>query len=113
LIDFDAVDNNEFKVINQYTIIENNSNKLPDVILFVNGLPLVVMELKNAVDDNATMRSAFKQVQTYKANIPSLFMYNPAVLTPQFRFILPPQSGVLTPHKSGYLEVGIRNPDPL
>src|SRR5690554_3691829 len=76
LIDFDEVDNNEFKVINQYTIIENNSNKRPDVILFVNGLPLVVMELKNAVDENATIRSAYKQIQTYKATIPSLFTYN-------------------------------------
>jgi type I restriction enzyme R subunit len=80
LIDFDEVDNNEFKVINQYTIIENNSNKRPDVILFVNGLPLVVMELKNAVDENATMRSAFKQVQTYKATIPSLFTYNSIIV---------------------------------
>lgn len=56
LIDFDEVDNNEFNVINQYTIIENNNNKRPDVILFINGLPLVVIELKNAVDENATIK---------------------------------------------------------
>ncbi|WP_271424772.1 type I restriction endonuclease subunit R [Aequorivita sinensis] len=76
LVDFDEVDNNEFNVINQYTIIENNNNKRPDVILFINGFPLVVIELKNAVDENATIKSAFNQIQTYKATIPSLFTYN-------------------------------------
>lgn len=76
LIDFEELNNNEFNVINQFTVVENNYNKRPDVILFVNGLPLVVMELKNAVDENATMRSAYKQIQTYKATIPSLFTFN-------------------------------------
>ena len=52
--------------MNQLTIIENNVNKRPDVILYVNGLPLVVIELKNAVDENATIQSAFNQLQTYK-----------------------------------------------
>ena len=76
LVDFDTVNNNEFNVVNQFTVIENNNNKRPDVILFINGLPLVVIELKNAVDENATIRSAYKQIQTYKATIPSLFTYN-------------------------------------
>ncbi|RCW92416.1 type I restriction endonuclease subunit R [Winogradskyella arenosi] len=76
LVDFDTVNNNEFNVINQFTVIEDNNNKRPDVILFINGLPLVVVELKNAVDENATIRSAYKQIQTYKATIPSLFTYN-------------------------------------
>ena len=76
LVDFENVDNNEFKVVNQFTVIENNNNKRPDVILFINGLPLAVIELKNAVDENATIRSAYKQIQTYKATIPSLFTYN-------------------------------------
>jgi type I restriction enzyme R subunit len=76
LVDFDTVNNNEFNVVNQFTVIENNNNKRPDVILFVNGLPLVVVELKNAVDENATIKSAYKQIQTYKATIPSLFTYN-------------------------------------
>lgn len=76
LIDFDKVENNEFLVTNQYTIIEENNTKRPDVLLFINGLPLVVIELKNATDENATIRSAFKQIQTYKATIPSLFAYN-------------------------------------
>lgn len=76
LIDFKNADNNEFHVVNQFTIIENDNNKRPDVILFINGLPLVVIELKNPVDENATVNSAFKQLQTYKQTIPSLFTYN-------------------------------------
>jgi len=61
LIDFKNPDNNDFLVANQFTVIENNVNKRPDVILFVNGLPLVVIELKNPADENATIRSAFRQ----------------------------------------------------
>ena len=76
LVDFNHPDNNEFLVVNQFTIIENQVNKRPDVILFINGLPLVVMELKNAADENATVTSAYKQFQTYKETIPSLFTYN-------------------------------------
>ncbi|MEQ9167451.1 MAG: type I restriction endonuclease subunit R [Fulvivirga sp.] len=76
LIDFGNPQNNEFLAINQFTIIEGNQNKRPDLILFVNGLPLVVIELKNAVDENATIKSAYNQLQTYKHAIPSLFTYN-------------------------------------
>ena len=76
LIDFDDISNNDFVVANQFTIIENGVNKRPDLILFVNGLPLVVIELKNPVDENATIGSAYKQIQTYKSTIPSLFTYN-------------------------------------
>ena len=76
LIDFKNPENNDFLVANQFTVIENNVNKRPDVILFVNGLPLVVIELKNPADENATVRSAFKQLQTYKQAIPVLFTYN-------------------------------------
>jgi len=76
LIDFKNPHNNEFVVANQFTIIENGNNKRPDVILFVNGIPLVVIELKNAADENTTINSAFKQVETYKTIIPSLFTYN-------------------------------------
>ena len=76
LIDFKNPENNDFLVANQFTVIENNINKRPDVILFVNGLPLVVVELKNPADENATIRSAFKQLQTYKQAIPGLFTYN-------------------------------------
>lgn len=76
LIDFKNPLNNDFVVANQFTIIENGNNKRPDVILFVNGIPLVVIELKNAADEKTTIHSAFKQVETYKAIIPSLFTYN-------------------------------------
>lgn len=76
LVDFESPANNEFLAINQFTVIEGNQNKRPDIILFVNGLPLVVIELKNAVDENATIKSAYNQIQTYKQAIPSLFTYN-------------------------------------
>ncbi|HRK82484.1 MAG TPA: type I restriction endonuclease subunit R [Saprospiraceae bacterium] len=83
LIDFKNPYNNDFVVANQFTIIESGNTlpagkhgKRPDIILFVNGIPLVVMELKNAADENTTVHSAFKQIETYKAIIPSLFTYN-------------------------------------
>lgn len=76
LIDFNDPWNNEFTVVNQFTIIENGHNRRPDVVLFVNGLPLVVFELKNAADENATLQSAFRQIETYKQQIPSIFTYN-------------------------------------
>ena len=80
LIDFKNPDNNDFLVANQFTVIENGVNKRPDIILFVNGLPLVVIELKNPADENATVISAFRQFQTYKQAIPSLFTYNGFVI---------------------------------
>ena len=76
LIDFNNPENNDFVVSNQFTVIEEGVNKRPDVILFINGLPLVVIELKNPADENATVKSAFKQLQTYKYAIPGLFTYN-------------------------------------
>ena len=80
LIDFDNPLNNDFLVANQFTVVENGVNKRPDIILFVNGIPLVVIELKNPVDENATIRTAFNQVQTYIQAIPSLFTYNGFVI---------------------------------
>jgi len=76
LIDFKNPENNDFLVTNQFTVIENGINKRPDIILFVNGLPLVIIELKNPADENATVRSAYRQLQTYKQVISSLFTYN-------------------------------------
>ncbi len=76
LVDFDNPSHNEFLVVNQFTIIENGVNKRPDIILFVNGLPLVVVELKNAVNEKTTVGAAFRQIETYKAMIPSLFTFN-------------------------------------
>lgn len=76
LVDFIHPENNEFLVINQFTVIENNVNKRPDLVLFVNGMPLVVIELKNPTDENTTLKSAFKQLETYKQAISGLFTYN-------------------------------------
>jgi type I restriction enzyme, R subunit len=82
LVDFKNPENNDFTAINQFTVIESSPsgdrgiNKRPDIILFVNGIPLVVIELKNPADEKATIGSAFRQIQTYKEAIPSLFKYN-------------------------------------
>lgn len=76
LVDFAAPDKNDFIALNQYTVIENNINKRPDIVLFINGLPLVIIELKNPADENATVYSAFRQIQTYKQAISKLFTYN-------------------------------------
>jgi type I restriction enzyme R subunit len=69
-------ENNEFLAVNQFTVIENNNNRRPDVVLFVNGIPLVVIELKNPADENATIDTARNQLETYKVQIPSLLAYN-------------------------------------
>ena len=76
VIDFAHPEANDFVAINQFTVSENKHTRRPDVVLFVNGLPLVVIELKNAADEGATIWSAFNQLQTYKAEIPSLFQTN-------------------------------------
>jgi len=76
LVDFQNPEHNVFFAINQFTVSEHNQNKRPDVILFVNGLPLVVIELKNPADEHASIRKAYDQIQTYKIVIPSLFFYN-------------------------------------
>jgi len=76
LIDWKNPENNEFLAVNQFTVKEDNHNRRPDIILFINGLPLVVIELKNAVDEKANLRAAYNQLQTYKNQIPSLFTYN-------------------------------------
>lgn len=75
IIDFDHPEHNDFLVVNQFTIIENE-NRRPDVLIFVNGLPLVVIELKSATDENVGIEQAYNQIQTYKQDIPSLFYYN-------------------------------------
>ncbi|MFR2886616.1 MAG: type I restriction endonuclease subunit R [Clostridium butyricum] len=75
VIDFEKFDKNEFLVVNQFTIIENEERR-PDLLIFINGLPLVVVELKSATDENVGIDSAYNQIQTYKHNIPSLFNYN-------------------------------------
>jgi type I restriction enzyme R subunit len=76
LIDFTNPENNDWLVVNQFTVIEDKKERRPDVVVFINGLPLAVIELKNPTAENATIKSAFNQLQTYKNDIPSLFPYN-------------------------------------
>ena len=76
LLDFNDARNNDFVAVNQLTIIENHNKKRPDVIIYVNGLPLVVIEIKNATDENTTAKNGYDQLQTYKQAIPTLFNYN-------------------------------------
>ena len=80
LIDFDDPDANDWLAVNQYIVIENKANRRPDVVIFVNGLPLGVIELKNPGDENATLDGAFNQLQTYKSQITSLFRTNAALV---------------------------------
>jgi type I restriction enzyme R subunit len=76
VIDFDHPERNDWVAADQFTIIEGQHTRRPDVLIFLNGLPVALMELKNAADENATIWTAFKQIQTYKAQIGSLFTYN-------------------------------------
>ena len=80
LVDFEDLDNNDWLAVSQFTVVENHINRRPDVVIFVNGLPLAVIELKNAADEKATIWSAFKQLQTYKNEITPLFVYNEALI---------------------------------
>ena len=81
LIDFSDVESNDWLAVNQFTVIEDDHNRRPDVVLFVNGLPLAVIELKNPGDENATFEGAFNQLQTYKDEITSLFRTNATLVT--------------------------------
>ena len=76
VIDFDNPENNDWLVVNQFTIHGQKQNRRPDVLVFLNGLPLSVIELKNAADENADIWAAYNQLQTYKNDIPDLFNYN-------------------------------------
>ncbi|MDO5722428.1 MAG: type I restriction endonuclease subunit R, partial [Actinomycetaceae bacterium] len=76
LIDFDNPQNNDWLALNQFTIIENGHNRRPDVLMFLNGLPVGLIELKNPANEHATMRRAWNQIQTYRRQIPSVFTSN-------------------------------------
>lgn len=81
LFDLENPSNNNFLAVNQLTVIEGNNNKRPDVVVFVNGLPLVVIELKSSTDEAVGISEAFHQLQTYKSTVPSLFQYNAFLVT--------------------------------
>ena len=80
VLDFEEPNSNDWLAVNQFTVVENRHERRPDIVLFVNGLPLAVIELKNPADENATISAAFKQLQTYKADNPSLFAFNAALI---------------------------------
>ena len=80
ILDFDNPENNNWLAVNQFTVAENRSTGRPDIVLFVNGLPLAVIELKNPADERATIWTAYRQIQNYKEEIPSLFVYNEALV---------------------------------
>ncbi|HWL64261.1 MAG TPA: type I restriction endonuclease subunit R [Steroidobacteraceae bacterium] len=80
LIDFGDVQANDWYAVNQFTVIEGHHNRRPDIVVFLNGLPLVLIELKNAADEDADIWAAYRQLQTYKVEIPSLLHYNAALV---------------------------------
>ncbi len=80
LVDFDNVSNNQFLVVNQFTIKGTKGNRRPDVLVFINGLPLAVLELKNPADSHADIWQAYQQLQTYKDEISDLFTFNEALV---------------------------------
>ncbi len=80
LVDFADPEANDWLAVNQFTVIEGQHNRRPDIVVFVNGLPLSLIELKNAADEDATIWSAYAQLQTYKVEIPGLLAYNAALV---------------------------------
>ena len=80
ILDFDNPSNNDFLAVNQFTVTENRNTRRPDIVLFINGLPLGVIELKNPVDEDATIWTAWQQLQTYTAELPTLFSMNEALM---------------------------------
>ena len=80
IIDFESPANNDWLAVNQFSVKENQHTRRPDVVLFVNGLPLGVIELKNPADEDATIHTAWNQLQTYKAELPTLFAMNAALV---------------------------------
>ena len=80
VIDFDDFSNNDWLAVNQFVVTEDRYSRRPDVVLFVNGLPLGIIELKNPMDEDATLNSAWRQLQTYKSELSTLFSMNEALV---------------------------------
>jgi len=100
IVDFDNPDNNDWLAVNQFTVLEGQITRRPDVVIFVNGLPLAVIELKNPADENATIWTAFNQLQTYKSQISSLFTFNEALVVSDG---LQARVGTLTANKEWFM----------
>jgi type I restriction enzyme R subunit len=101
LFDFENPENNEFLAINQFTVIEQQINRRPDIVIFVNGLPLSVIELKNPADENTDIWSAYNQFETYKFQIPSLFQFNEILIISDG---LEARAGTITSGKEWFLQ---------
>ncbi len=80
VLDYEYPINNDWLAVNQFTVVDGEHERRPDIVLFVNGLPLAVIELKNPADEKATVWTAWNQIQTYKTELPSLFAFNAAVI---------------------------------
>ena len=80
VLEFEDLDNNDWLAVNQFTVVENKHERRPDIVLFVNGLPLGVIELKNPTDEDATIWTAWCQLQTYKVELPALFTMNTVLM---------------------------------
>jgi type I restriction enzyme, R subunit len=100
LIDFKNPTNNQFLAVNQFTVIENNKNRRPDIIIFINGIPISIIELKNPADEKATIESAHKQLETYKDQISTIFNYNELLVISDGTYA---QAGTLTSPKEWFL----------
>lgn len=101
LVDFDNPTRNEFHVVNQWTYVERGTNKRPDVIVFVNGLPLVLFELKSPARAEADDEDAYQQIQNYKRQIPTFFVYNAFCVISD---MLHTKVGTITANKSRFVE---------
>ena len=80
VVDFENPDSNDWLAVNQFSVSENRNRRRADIVLFLNGLPLAVIELKNPADEDATIWTAWQQLQTYKAELPTLFSMNAALM---------------------------------
>jgi len=100
IIDFEHIEHNAFLAVNQFTVIENKIERRADIVLFINGFPVSVIELKNPADENATIWTAFNQLQTYKQQIPSLFTFNEALVISDG---LDARIGTLTANKEWFM----------
>lgn len=101
IFDYENIENNEFSAVNQFTVIEHNIERRPDVILFINGLPLVILELKNLADEKADIWTAYDQFQTYKEQLPSLFRFNEILIISDG---LEARAGTITSEKERFMQ---------
>ena len=108
LVDYDRPENNEFLVVNQYTFVENGNTRRPDVILFINGLPLVLMELKSPSQDEVGVENAYRQIRNYMQDIPSLFYYNAICVISD---LATSRAGTITAGLDRFMEWKRKDPD--